>query len=233
MSRSFVAIFFVVTVLFGGIGIAKAQVVEHDGVITLTFEGIGDQRFVGDYYNGGVGGNYGISFSSNTLALVDSDAGGSGNFGGEPSPDTDITFLTEGSILMNVLNGITGGLSFYYTAPNYTGSILVYGGLNGTGDVLALLTLPLTPLNGAPDPHGSNSPFIAFGVDFEGTAYSVRFRGTSNQIGFDNITLGSSIPYPNPNTTPDPSAPTPEPATLLLMGAGLLGLLGMRRRFKK
>ena len=29
------------------------------------------------------------------------------------------------------------------------------------------------------------------------------------------------------------SAPTPEPGTIFLMGAGLLGMLGMRRRFKK
>ena len=31
----------------------------------------------------------------------------------------------------------------------------------------------------------------------------------------------------------NPPSPTPEPATVLLMGAGLLGMLGMRRRFKK
>jgi len=34
--------------------------------------------------------------------------------------------------------------------------------------------------------------------------------------------------------TPDPNpAPTPEPGTVLLMGAGLLGMLGMRKRFNK
>jgi len=65
------------------------------GTVVLTFEGFGDQEEIRDYYNGGVGSlgsgpgpSYGISFSSNALAIIDEDAGGSGNFGGEPSPDT-------------------------------------------------------------------------------------------------------------------------------------------------
>jgi hypothetical protein len=52
---------------------------------------------------------------------------------------------------------------------------------------------------------------------------SVDFSGTANQIGFDNITLGSSTPM---------SGNSPEPATYALMGAGLLaaGLFRPRRR---
>jgi hypothetical protein len=69
-------------------------------VIVLTFEGLGDQERVENFYNGGTGGsgsgpgpNFGISFSSSSLALIDADAGGSGNFGGEPSPSTALFFL--------------------------------------------------------------------------------------------------------------------------------------------
>ncbi len=35
---------------------------------------------------------------------------------------------------------------------------------------------------------------IRVGVEFQGIAYSVNFSGAANYIGFDEITLGSSIP---------------------------------------
>lgn len=55
---------------------------------------------------------------------------------------------------------------------------------------------------------------------FAGTALSVNFSGTANQIGFDNITLGSEIP----------TAGTPEPASLALTAAGGFVLAYLRRR---
>ena len=167
---------------------------------TLTFEGLNNGEAVGQFYNGGLGGsgsgpgtNHGIFFSSNALALIDTDAGGSGNFGGEPSPDT-VMYFTSGTAVMNVPAGFTTGFSFYYSAPNNPASITVYDGLNGTGNVLATLALPTTPLNGAPDPNGAFSPFVPIGVTFAGTARSVDFGGSVSQVGFDNITIGSAAP---------------------------------------
>ena len=73
----------------------------------LTFEGLGDLEPVGDFYNGGLGGNgsgpgpnFGVTFSSNSLAIIDADAGGTGNIGGEPTPDTVLFFLTGNAAIM-------------------------------------------------------------------------------------------------------------------------------------
>lgn len=62
--------------------------------------------------------------------------------------------------------------------------------LNGLGQLLATLILPLTPFNGAPDPNGAFSPFLPIEIAFLGVARSVSFSGTENQIAFDNIQLG-------------------------------------------
>jgi hypothetical protein len=179
---------------------------------TLTFEGLRNQESVLNYYNGGKGGNgsgngpaFGVTFSSTALAIIDADAGGTGNFGGEPSPSTILFFLT-GTAVMNVPSGFTTGFSFYYSAINSPGSVIVYSGPNATGNVLASIPLPLTQNGGAPDPTGQFSPLVPVGVSFSGVARSVDFSGTVNQIGFDNITFGSQTPNPGtgqciPNAT--------------------------------
>ncbi len=200
----------------------------------LTFEGLGNQEPVNNFYDGGLGGtgsgpgpSFGVQFSSNSLAIIDQDAGGSGNFGGEPSPDTVLFFLTGAAATMNVPAGFTTGFSFYYSAINQPGVIRVYDGLNATGNVLATLNLPLTPNNGAPDPTGTFSPLVPIGVSFSGTARSVDFGGTVDQVAFDDITLGSSTAG---GGSPVPTAYAPVPALsptwLLVLGAGLLALVG-------
>lgn len=89
--------------------------------VVLDFEGATNSTALNDFYNGGTdaagasGVNYGINFSSTNLALVDSDAGGNGNFGNEPSPSTILFFLSGGAATMNLAAGFTSGFSFFYT----------------------------------------------------------------------------------------------------------------------
>jgi hypothetical protein len=198
--------------------------------LVLTFEGLQDNESVNQFYNGGTGSlgsgpgtNFGIGFS-NAVAFIDADAGGSGNFGGEPSPSTAITFLGASATTMNVAAGFDTGFSFFYTAIVAPGVIRVWSDLDGTGSLLAELDLPVTPFEGAPDPTGVFSPFLPFGVAFDGIAHSVDFSGTANQIGFDNITLGAERPI-------GPNQAVPEPGSLLLLSAGLAaaGFLAKRR----
>lgn len=203
-------------------------------IVVLDFEGLDDAESVDEFYNGGVGGDgsgpgadYGIRFSTNSLALIDSDAGGGGNFGGEPSPST-VLFFTQGvAATMNVPAGFSNGFSFYYSAINTPGFIVVYDGLDGSGNELARLDLPLTPNTGAPDPTGAYSPFVPIGISFTGVARSIDFGGSVARVGFDNITLGASTP--GGGGTPAEIAPVPIGdaraigllAALLAMGAGI------------
>ena len=202
--------------------------------LVLTFEGLQDAEHVNAFYNGGTGSlgsgpgtNFGIQFS-NAVAFIDSDAGGTGNFGGEPSPSTAITFLGASATTMNVAAGFDIGFSFFYSAIAAPGVVRVWSDLDGTGTLLVELDLALTPFQGAPDPTGAFSPFLPFGVAFDGIAHSVDFSGSANQIGFDNITLGSERPI-------GAAQAIPEPGSLLLLAAGLavVGLLAGLRAFPK
>jgi hypothetical protein len=219
------------TAAFGAAALAAAAPAQAD-IIVLDFEGAGDNVALNEFYNGGTdaagnsGANYGISFSPTSLSLIDEDAGGSGNFANEPSASTVLFFLSGGAATMNVAAGFSTGFSFFY-AGNATdaGSVVVYDGLNGVGNILA--TLALTPNGGncVGDPSGTPfCNFTAFGVTFDGIAKSVNFGGVADQIAFDNITLGASTPG-NPGV--------PEPATwaMMIMGFGLVGS-AMRRRAK-
>ncbi len=90
----------------------------------------------------------------------------------------------------------------------------VFSGLDGTGSLLASLTLPSTP-----DPY---NVWVPIGVSFAGTAQSAVFSGSADFIGFDNITLGSTTP----------GVPEPAAWSMLLLGVAGLGatLRGARRK---
>jgi hypothetical protein len=158
-----------------------------------------------NYYNGGadqggaIGPNYGISFGADALAQINypGDPAGTSNVGNEPDGgDASMVFYSGSGDLMNVAAGFKTGFSFYYSAPFYAGSVNVYSGLNGTGTLLASLSLATTP-NAASSPY--NLPYNygvwdPIGVSFAGTAESVNFSGSAGYIAFADVTLGSVSP---------------------------------------
>jgi hypothetical protein len=187
-------------------------------VFMLDFEGIeGVNPQVGDFYNGGAGVNYGVSFAG-AQAWHRSDWGNL--WSNEPSPDSILVFSGDSNpndTFLNYAAGFSTGFSFFYTSAG-TSAVTVYDGLNGTGNVLATMNL-LSQVSIGSCP---NNAFVDVfcnwtnaGMSFDGTALSVRFdqNGSNGNIqGFDNVTFGSAVAS---------VAAVPEPETYALMLAGL------------
>lgn len=196
--------------------------------ITLTFTGLQNLEPINNFYNGGTGGfgstggtNYGIGFSSDSLAIISSEAGGTGNVGNIPAPGTNTVafFLSGAGDTMDVAAGFSTGFAFYYSSVSFAGTVSVYSGLDGTGTLLAVDAL--TPNGSFCDPNEAFSCWTNSGVSFAGTAESAIFSGVANQIAFADITLGAAAV---------PPATTPEPTGIALLGTGLVGLAGLVRR---
>lgn len=206
--------------IFFGLLALGAAVPSRADVVTLKFDTLQDTESILNYYDGGTGSMgsgpgpaYGITFGSSAQAIE------SGNYANNPSPPGVLFFLGGGGAVMNVAAGFTTGFSFYYSAAVDPGVVTVYDDVDGTGNVLTQLALPVTPT--LPPGTPAFNHWVAVGVKFNGIAKSVNFSGTANTIGFDNVTLGASLP---------PGA-VPEPSSLALAGLGCLGVLyGSSRR---
>jgi len=227
--------------LFLGFGAVSLLVIATampvQAATVLDFEGVNNTypsgfAFVGDFYNGGLssdgttGTNFGISFSDNAQAICLNTIGIScsntsrGGLGDPNSQLGALFFLQGEQTYMNKVSGFDTGFSLFYTAINVPGSLSVYDGLNGTGNLLASLDLPTT-LSGCDPGYGAGfCPFVPVGVAFLGIAQSISFSGVADQIVFDDVTFGS--------VTPGPGNGVPEPASLLLLGSGLVGLAAWR-----
>jgi hypothetical protein len=187
----------------------------HGGVV-LTFEGLQNFEQVASFYDGGTGSlgsgpgpAYGATFTSYGLAYIPGQQTGTITpFPNDPSPPTVLLLFNPGdpfgagypeSMTMNVTAGITTALSFYDICIGRQGSVAVWSGPNGTGTMLAQLSLAITPEAFA------TSPLL---LSFSGTAQSVVFAGGNDQLALDNIAFTLVVP---------------EPGAWLLLTVGLAG----------
>ena len=212
--------------------------------IYLNFEGIvpPDSAFgstaIGNFYNGsgGAANDFGVTFSPNAMAdclstTVPTPAGNhcaNASHLGLGDPNSQLGALEFGDQMnepimryIDVAAGFGTDFSLDYTKPTYDtapGYAAIYSGLNGTGTLLATLTLP-SFVNPPSCPTGYQCPFEYAGIDFSGTAESVSLYGAVDI--YDDITFGDAPVSP---------APVPEPSTIGLVASGLSAMLALRKR---
>lgn len=163
----------------------------------VNFVGLKNLEFINQYYDGGQGSlgsgpgpTYGLQFTSNAQTIVSATKGGSGSFINNPGGNPVMFFQTGTNVTMTATNGIQTGMWFYYSALQ-TGRATVYAGPNGTGTILASITLP-------PNDSGCTSyrlcVWSAASVPLTATAGSIRFAGVPDYLAIGPTHLGVAIP---------------------------------------
>lgn len=186
--------------IFAGAGLITLGIVGEDRglAVTLTFEGVGDVKPVGNFYDTSPN-DFNIIFSPNTFGGVDTDAGGSiADFSNEPSSSTAVSSAPGSApITLTSLDGLIDSVSFFYVNPFSQTTVTVFSGPNATGSILATQSFPITP-TGSGDPNGGFNTFTSspVSVPFSGVAQSVQFSDGAASFGIDDVTV-QPIPEPS------------------------------------
>jgi hypothetical protein len=163
----------------------------------VTFGSLKNLEFIDQFYNGGMGSlgsgpgpNFGLQFTANAQTIVSASKGGSGNFINNPGGYPVMFFQTGNTVTMTATNGVDTAVWFSYSALQ-TASATVYSGPNGTGTILAGLTLP-------PNNSGCNTyklcVWSAVAVPLNAIARSISFAGVPDYLAIGTVHLGSAIP---------------------------------------
>ncbi|MGB9074182.1 MAG: Ig-like domain-containing protein [Terriglobales bacterium] len=189
----------------------------------VTFAHLKDLEYIGNFYDGGAGPNFGLQFTANAQAIISASKGGSGNFINNPGGYPVMFFQTGQSVTMTATNGIQTGLWFYYSALQ-AGVATVYSGPNGTGNILASVTL--TPNNSGCTGY-KLCVWSPVGVPLSATAGSISFAGVPDYLAIGDIHLGHALPTStaltssqNPSVQGDPVTFT---ATVTALGTTAVG----------
>lgn len=151
-----------------------------------------------------------------------------------------ITNTSGGSALYGY-NTTVGGSYFYYLSGgvrtfNFTSPIDSFGAYF-TGFQIGTQTITYTngdtTILNMPGPTNMAGGTVFFGfIDAGASISSISYNAVNDIVAVDDIRYGMSNGEGEPGQPPSrPSVP--EPATMLLFGTGLVGLVGARRKLKK
>jgi hypothetical protein len=79
---------------------------------------------------------------------------------------------------------------FDYATIDAAGRLRIYDGLDGKGNVLADVDLPIT------SPQTGPGTFVSDSVMFSGVGHSIIFDGGNKQLAFDDFALNPIVPEP-------------------------------------
>ena len=194
------------------------------GTLAVTFDEpqLVDNDPLLEFYNGGttfrgIGGgpDLGVSFGLNARVRTQDVLVGVYTGPGFMQLYSDTAREGEGiSTRMNVSGGFVVSLDFSYAAIDSAGRLQIFDGLNGTGNLLADVLLPIT------SPQTGPGDFVPDSVVFAGVGRSVIFTGGNKQLAFDDFLTTSAVP--------EPSA-----WSLLGLGTALSAFVGLRQRKTK
>lgn len=182
----------------------------------IDFEGLGDNQEIGT-----VSGEPNVTFATGWLALIDADAGGSGNFANEPSPDT-VAYVPAGAYgPIDFDEGVQFAQFFYVaSAISLPVTLTAFDGPGGTGNEVDSVQGDTigTDFDGAPctgDPSGNFCLFdiLTLAADTNNIRSVVISGAVPNQFAFDDMEYCTFIP-------PAPLAPTWAWALLAVLIAG-------------
>jgi hypothetical protein len=205
----------------------------------VTFGGLKNLEFINQFYDGGQGSlgsgpgpNFGLQFTANAQAIVSASRGGSGNFINNPGGYPVMFFQTGSTVTITATNGVQNAVLFYYSALQ-TGSATIYSGPNGTGTILASVTLPTNN-------SGCNTyklcVWSAVGIPLSAAAGSISFAGVPDYLAIGAVHLGAALPTSmvlassqNPSVQGEPVTFT---ATVTAIGAAPVGNVTFKARNK-
>ncbi len=163
----------------------------------VNFARLKNLEFINQFYDGGLGSlgtgpgpNYGLQFTANAQVIISASKGGSGSFIGNPGNNPVMFFQTGNNVTMTATNGIETGMWFYYSALQ-PGQATVYAGPNGTGTILASISLPS---NNSGCTTYKLCVWSVVAVPLSATAGSITFAGVPNYLAIAAIHLGHAIP---------------------------------------
>lgn len=205
--------------------VVRLESIRLAGCNVIDFEGLSNGQPIGL-----VTGVPSATFGPSWLAVIDTDAGGTGNIANEPSPST-IAFFLDDLDPIDFSEGVQY-VEIYYSASAISLPVAFTGwdGPGGTGSVVAtaLGNTVGSSDDGAPctgDPEGPYCLWDTIAIDSPtANIMSITLDGAvANYFGFDNMTFCTDMPAAGACCQPSGACAVTIEANCLSMGGTYLG----------